>query len=328
MKRYCYHCDNDVEYTVREEEISDNLRGVQINFIAQVAYCNECGNEIYIPELDDENIKKANAEYRKKVGIITTEEIQNILTTYNISGKTLAKLLGWGEATIERYLKGITPLKLYSDELKKLQNPIYMKELYESNKGCLGEQVKEKIEAALEKILKPNTNVFDVARFFLSKVNIEEGSILTPLKLQKLIYYAQGWHLAFFGKPLFATQLQAWVHGPVSPELWYKYQSYEYLAKVDFDPSEVFDIEQIQLLNQIYNIHGMFDAWVLRDMTHIDKPWQEARREYGKNEPSNDVIPQESIRKYFENLKETLDIRDFKDIRKSLVIYRDVLGIG
>ncbi|KXG78866.1 MAG: hypothetical protein PWP45_610 [Tepidanaerobacteraceae bacterium] len=329
MKRYCYYCDEDVEYTVREEEISDNIRGIEINFIGQIAYCNKCGNEIYIPELDDENIKKANAEYRKKAGIITTEEIENILTTYDISAKTLAKLLGWGEATIERYLKGITPLKLYSDELKKLQNPVYMKKLYESNKDCLGNQVRKKIEAALEKICSKKTvSVFDVAKYFLSKADVKEGSILTPLKLQKLIYYAQGWHLAFFGKPLFVTPLEAWVHGPVSPEIWYKYQNYDYLAKEDFDPSKVFDIEQIQLLNEIYNIYGMFDAWVLRDMTHKDKPWREARRGYEENEPSSEVIPQESIRKYFENLKETLDIRDFKDIRKSLMIYRDILGIS
>jgi hypothetical protein len=80
---YCYYCDKDVEFTVKEIEITSNLKGVEINYTAKVPYCNECKNEIYIAELDDENIKKANDEYRKQSGIITIKEIEgNIRTAF------------------------------------------------------------------------------------------------------------------------------------------------------------------------------------------------------------------------------------------------------
>ncbi|KXG74864.1 hypothetical protein AN618_21560 [Fervidicola ferrireducens] len=69
MKRYCYYCDKDVEYTVKEELIHDNIEGVEYSFVAKLAYCNGCGKEIYIAELDDENIRNANAEYKKKAGL-------------------------------------------------------------------------------------------------------------------------------------------------------------------------------------------------------------------------------------------------------------------
>jgi hypothetical protein len=71
MKNYCYYCDKDVEYTVEEKEINLNIKGIKVNYTAQIAYCNECGNEIYVPKLDDMNIKRANTEYRKNAGIIT-----------------------------------------------------------------------------------------------------------------------------------------------------------------------------------------------------------------------------------------------------------------
>ena len=58
-------------------------------------------------------------------------------------------------------------------------------------------------------------SVFDVANWFLSK-----GSV-THKKLQKLCYYSQAWHCALYdGTPLFAERIEAWVHGPVIPELY------------------------------------------------------------------------------------------------------------
>jgi len=281
--------------------------------------------------LEEHNIETANNEYRKKAGLITKEEIESILNTYNIGKKPLAKLLGWGEVTIERYLNGITPLKIYSDELKKLGNPTYMRKVYESNKKVLTDSARRKIEAALEHCLnhkeKRIVNVFDVANFFLSKIDIEAGSSITPLKLQKLIYYVQGWHMAFFGKPLFDTELQAWIHGPVSPEIYHKYQDYKYneIEKNNFDYSSIFDVEQIQLLNKIYDVYGAFDATLLRDMTHKDKPWKKARKGYTPDQQSNEIILKDSIKNYFKEIKELFDITEIADINKSLRLYEDVI---
>lgn len=64
-------------------------------------------------------------------------------------------------------------------------------------------------------------DVYIVAKYFLSK------SRMTHKKLQKLCYYAQAWHCAFYkNKPLFENRIEAWVHGPVSPELYYRYYNY------------------------------------------------------------------------------------------------------
>lgn len=51
---------------------------------------------------------------------------------------------------------------------------------------------------------------FDAADYFLSKIDEDAGDVITNLKLQKLVYYAQGFSLALCGRPLFAERIEAW----------------------------------------------------------------------------------------------------------------------
>ncbi|MDB6118895.1 MAG: putative prophage protein, partial [Verrucomicrobiaceae bacterium] len=70
-------------------------------------------------------------------------------------------------------------------------------------------------------------NALDVAKYFLSKADADEaGDVISNLKLQKLLYYAQGFHLALTGAPLFEEDIQAWVHGPVVREVWQAFNQY------------------------------------------------------------------------------------------------------
>jgi len=332
MKTYCYFCDKEVSYNIQEKDIQMLIKGTDITYKGKITLCEECGNEIYVGELDDENITIANKEYRKRACLITVEEIQQLLDKYDIGKKPLAKLLGWGETTIERYVNGITPLKIYSDELKKLQDPKYMQKLFEGNKDVLTSVAQKKIEASLggliNKYVPKKVDVTSVADFFLSKIDKEAGSSITPLKLQKLIYWAQGWSCGFFQTPLFTSDLQAWVHGPVSPEVYYKYQNYCYedIEKISCDIENNFDFTQIQLLNEVYSVYGIFDAKILEAMTHKDKPWKNARKYYGPKEICQEVIPITDITEYFSSLRAFFEINEFKDIKRSLVVYRDYLS--
>lgn len=66
---------------------------------------------------------------------------------------------------------------------------------------------------------------FDIASYFIERAN-QTKSTINNLKLQKLVYYSQAWHLAIHGIPLFKEDFQAWVHGPVVPELYQKYKGF------------------------------------------------------------------------------------------------------
>ena len=329
---YCYYCDEDVEFEVIKREIAKEIKGHKINYVAKIAICKKCGNEMDVPGLDDDNLRKANHEYRKKAGIIAIEEIEELLEKYNIGKKPLSYLLGWSEVTIDRYLRGATPLREYSEKLLNLKDPNFMRALLEENRNRLSPVAAKKVEESLDKIeyeKKKPTDATNVARYFQSKIDEEAGSSVTPLKMQKLLYFAQGWHLALYDVPLFNNKIEAWEHGPVVREIYYNYKDYKYnnIERIDYNPEENFDDDQIRLLDEIYNIYGAFDGKVLERMTHKDETWKKAREGYESDESSSELITVESISSYYKMLSEVLDINDSSDIWKGLRIYPDILPI-
>lgn len=137
-----------------------------------------------------------------------------------------------------------------------------------------------------------------VANYFLSRVDEEAGDLISNLKLQKLLYYAQGFHLAIFDTPLFTNDIQAWKHGPVVESLYHTYKDHGSggippLKEMDTD---IFSDEVIELLDEIHNMYGQYGAWKLRNMTHEEPPWKST---YKDGVGSGRVIPLEAMQNYF-----------------------------
>jgi uncharacterized phage-associated protein len=120
-----------------------------------------------------------------------------------------------------------------------------------------------------------NDKALDIADYFLCLQDRDAEDYISNLKLQKLCYYAQGFHLASSGVRLFPNDIEAWQHGPVVPELYHHYKCH---ASSELPLSEDFDSNALpkkikNLLNDIYQIYGQYSAWRLRDMTHQEPPW-------------------------------------------------------
>jgi len=137
---------------------------------------------------------------------------------------------------------------------------------------------------------------FEVAQYFLKRQDPDAGDLMSNLKLQKLVYYAQGFHLAMKDSPLFVEPIEAWEHGPVCVPLYHKYKEYGSGAipiPFDADAYSMFNDATHEVLNEVYNYYGQFSAWKLRNLTHEDTPWVNAYR----NERSE--ITHEDMRIYF-----------------------------
>lgn len=138
---------------------------------------------------------------------------------------------------------------------------------------------------------------FEVANYFLTKTDEEAGDLISNMKLQKLVYYAQGFHIAMFNKrPLFNEPLKAWTHGPVVESLYHAFKAYgggPIPRPADFS-SEVLSFEVRELLDDIYKVYGQYSAWKLRNLTHDEPPYQEGLRDSGA------IISIESLYKYFQ----------------------------
>ncbi|MFH1290385.1 MAG: type II toxin-antitoxin system antitoxin SocA domain-containing protein, partial [Nanoarchaeota archaeon] len=115
---------------------------------------------------------------------------------------------------------------------------------------------------------------FDIAEYFLFKASNDE-EFISNLKLQKLVYYAQGLSLALHGKPLFSEEIEAWTYGPVVPSLhhYYKHHGPNGIpADPKFDPDSI-DKDTRGLLDEIYTVFGQFSAPRLIDISHSDDCW-------------------------------------------------------
>ena len=138
--------------------------------------------------------------------------------------------------------------------------------------------------------------VEDIANWFLNEnrkqMNFEDSEYITNLKLQKLLYYAQGYYLAKQNEPLFKEDFLAWEHGPVVRKIYNKYKTNGARGiEYDEDFNVNIDQETESILQYVYNEYGKYTAWKLRDMTHEETPW--------KTTPRNEVISKDKIKEFF-----------------------------
>lgn len=132
----------------------------------------------------------------------------------------------------------------------------------------------------------------DVARYFLAKQDEDAGDTISNLKLQKLCYYAQGLAMATRGEPLFEEPMEAWLHGPVVPDLYRVYRDHgsSAIPPVQDLDLEAFDPADRMLLDDVHSYYGQFSAWRLRQMTHEEAPWKDAYEEQMNHTISLDAL--------------------------------------
>ncbi|RZV39903.1 MAG: DUF4065 domain-containing protein [Candidatus Acidulodesulfobacterium acidiphilum] len=147
------------------------------------------------------------------------------------------------------------------------------------------------------------TTASDVAKYFIFKAN-QVGSFLSNLKLQKLVYYAQAWYLANNDKPLFTEKFEAWVHGPVQPELYRKFKDFRW-SPINIEVKKVpasITKDIADFLDEVAEAYFKYDGLELEIMTHNELPWQEARKGISPYEPSNEIISEKTMQIFYSRL--------------------------
>lgn len=140
-----------------------------------------------------------------------------------------------------------------------------------------------------------------VASYLLARSR-ERGEALTNLKLQKLLYYAQAWHLAIYDKPLFDEDFQAWVHGPVLPTQYFRFRHSEWRPIEDAAKKPDFDERSASFLEMILDEFGSETAVSLELMTHRERPWREARGALPKDTKSTAIISKATMKEFYRAL--------------------------
>jgi len=135
----------------------------------------------------------------------------------------------------------------------------------------------------------------------------------SQLKLQKLVYYSEGWHLAYFEQSIIPEDFEAWVHGPAIRELWDHYKGRgtmlteyyikpERIDKIRSYFNHVLNPQQIEMLNDVIKEYGDKSAYHLEALTHGEKPWKEARKGYSHSQRSEVVISKKTMKTFYQEL--------------------------
>jgi len=120
---FCDKCIKKVQWSFIERVETTEVKDEKIEMIQKVGICRECGHEIYVRELENENLSNLYSEYRRRKGLLQPSEIKSIREKYELTQVQMAKLLGLGDKTIARYENGAiqeasinTLMKLIDDE--------------------------------------------------------------------------------------------------------------------------------------------------------------------------------------------------------------------
>lgn len=150
-----------------------------------------------------------------------------------------------------------------------------------------------------------NISPSDIAKYFLYR-STQDGDLVSPLKMQKLVYYAYAWTLVKNKKKLFDEQIQAWANGPVIPSLYRELKKYgsspiseEYIGvsnEKEFNALlSKFPQDVMKTLNGVYEEYITKSAFELVVLTHSEKPWANARNGVATGEQSQAPISDKDI---------------------------------
>lgn len=113
----------------------------------------------------------------------------------------------------------------------------------------------------------------DVAAYIVKK----RGE-MTAMKLQKLVYYSQAWHLVWEDKRLFSDRIEAWANGPVVRSLYDKHRGDFKVKSWKYGSSSKLSAKQEESVDAVLKFYGPKSAYYLSELTHSEKPWKEARK--------------------------------------------------
>jgi hypothetical protein len=238
--------------------------------------------------------------------IISVDEIKLILDRYRIGKKPLAKLLGWGETTIIRYMEGDIPTNEYSNKLRMiLDDPEFYYDLLCKRKECLTSVAfKKSKRAVMGKIMA--TKIYAAAYYIVNKYSAD----MSPSYVQYILYYSQVFSLALYDHELF--QEDCGINNEHMPFL----KLFEGMKRCGIHAleggEEFLTSEEMELLDSVMDSFLWYGPKAMHAMTMYEKSMAKISRD----KYNNKIISKEALKAYFKEVLDQYHIESVKDIYK------------
>lgn len=151
-------------------------------------------------------------------------------------------------------------------------------------------------------------NIGEINAQILADYILKKYGPMSHLKLQKLLYYCEGYHLAYFDNNLIPEEFEAWVHGPVCREVYntlkgssvlYADLGFEGEHNPETELNNILSIEQLQLITDVLSELSTWTGLELENATHNELPWREARKGLGPADRCENKISKETMRLFY-----------------------------
>ncbi len=306
-----------------------NVKGMTIEFDERYMVDSETGEEIFDRNIEIENDERLYDLYKKEKGLLTVQDVKSIRKKYGMTQKEYALAIGVGEVTVNRFENGSIQTESVDSIMRLSDDPDNMAQLLEKNKNNFDKNTYQQFLKTINElqVLKKhsiaNYNICDflktdfktvdvsvVALHIIKKYNghydlvaekyeIAEGfedEYITPLKLQKLLYYVQGLSLHIFDKPAFNNKIVAWTHGPVVTEIYQKYKSIGGLPLISERDLDAIPDSLDKIIEIVVSSYGQIESEKLIELTHEEEPWKKTRKDA--------EISHKEIKNYFDKVYE------------------------
>lgn len=313
---------------LRVRKIIAKVKEKEIEFEEYYMIDPKTKEEIFDRNIEIENDLRLYDAYKKEVNLLTSAEIKAIRKKYEMNQKDFALAIGLGEITIHRFENGSIQTESVDSVIRLSEDPDIMYNFLIKNHSNFDEnnylnflkkvnllknlkahkiaqfnvfdlinldfKTEDASTVAKQLIIKYNSRVDQLS----DKYNIEDmcgiAEYITPLKLQKLLYYIQGLSAKVYGIPAFNNPLYAWSYGPVVSDVYQVYKGRNPIMT----PTE--NVEISEGLNKIIDIvilsYGQIEAERLIDLTHQEEPWM--------NTPKDCIINFDLMKEYFKKVYE------------------------
>lgn len=318
----------DSRENVKTRRIEANVKGKIIEFDEYYMIDPATGEEVFDRNIEIENDARLYDIYKKQMNLLTSSEIKNIRKKYDMNQKEFALSIGVGEITIHRFENGSIQTESVDSIIRLSEDPDIMYNLLIKNQANLSDNdfssflkkvsalkrlkhhkiadfnINDYINLNFETesindvtnqlIIEYNTQIDDVSKKYGIEDNCGAAEYITPLKLQKLLYYIQGMALRIYGKPAFLNSISAWQYGPVVEEVYQQYKGRNPIStpKTDYEVCDGLK----KIIELVVSSYGQIEAGSLIDLTHDEDPWI--------NSVNSGTISIDLIKEYFNKVYE------------------------
>ena len=295
----------DNRENIKTRKIEANVKGKIIEFDEYYMIDPITKKEVFDRNIEIENDIRLYDIYKKQMNLLTSTEIKNIRKKYNMNQKEFALSIGVGEITIHRFENGSIQTESVDSIIRLSEDPDIMYNLLIKNQTSLSDSdfnmflkkvnalkklkhhkianfnINDYINLNFETesinnvtnqlIIEYNTQIDNVSKKYGIEDNCGKAEYITPLKLQKLLYYIQGMSLRIYGKPAFLNNISAWEYGPVVEEIYQKYKGRNPI----FTPRTNYKVNDglKKIIELVVSSYGQIEAGSLIDLTHDENPW-------------------------------------------------------